>query len=212
MSGDIAGAVGGGVDTTGEAPTGDFRPLPGGWYPLLIEKAQVSENKAKNGHVLRVSFSVLGDRYNNRKLFERFNLSNPNVKAVEIGLRNLGGLGKAVGIPVVTDTGELVNKVVDGRVKIKPAGNGYDADNEVAAFAPAGSKTGGQAKLDDAPAKGGGVPKRTPGPGSVPPAPGKAATPPAPSPAPTAGPPAAAAPATAASAPKADAKAKMPWE
>lgn len=211
MSGDIASAVGGGVDATrDDAPTGDFQPLPGGWYPLLLVKAQVEDNKTKSGKVLKAEFNVLGDRYSGRKLFERFNLSTQRpeanyLKAVEIGLRNLGGLGKAVGIPVVTDTGELTNKVVDGRVRIRPAGNGYEADNEVAAFAPGGSKTSGQAVLDAPGAKGGAkaAPSRTPGPSSAPPPPR--------TPAPTVPPAPAAQAATGAPATKADGE-KMPWE
>lgn len=144
MSGDIAGLFGGEAVSTdhAEAATG-FDALPPGWYPVLIDSAEIKDTKAGNGKYLKLGLSVVGEKFANRKLWPNINLQNPNPKAVEIGMRELAGLGQACGLTAISDTAELVNKQIDVRVKIGKARDGYEPGNEVTAYALPGSKTSG---------------------------------------------------------------------
>lgn len=143
MSGDISALYGQGIPTDQpDAATGEeFAPLAPGWYPVQIDSAEIKDTKAGTGKFLKLAFTVIGDTYNNRKLFTNINLVNQNPKAVEIGMRELCGLGQACGLATVQDCSEMIGKTIDVRVKIGKAKNGYDADNEIGAYALVGAKS-----------------------------------------------------------------------
>lgn len=147
MSGDIEGLYGSPIPTDQEdAATGDaFEVLPPGWYPTQIDSAEVKDTKAGTGKYLKLALTVIGDKFANRKLFTNINLMNPNPKAVEIGMRELAGLGQACQLATISDSGELIGKTIDVRVKIGKARAGYDADNEISAYAALGTKSSQQA-------------------------------------------------------------------
>lgn len=155
MSGDIADLYGEAVPTDREDAATGFEALPPGWYSVLIEAAEVRDNKAGTGKYLWLELTVVGESYANRKLFARITLVNPNEKAVEIGMRELAALGQACELAAISDTSELIDKVIDVRVKIGKPRDGYDADNEITAYAPHGTKSGGgeAAPAAKAPAK-----------------------------------------------------------
>ncbi len=156
MSGDddIAALYGGqGFDTDREDAATGFDPIPAGWYPVEVKKAEIKGTKAGNGKYLKIELGIIGERFTNRKLFTNINLVNPNEKAVEIGQRELAGLGQACGIPVLKKSAELWGKRLDARVKIGKARNGYEADNEVSAYAVLGTKSGAATtQVQEAPA------------------------------------------------------------
>ena len=146
--GDIAEIYGGeGVDVReAQEDTGDYSPIPPGWYPAMIEAARVKTTTAGNGKYLEVTMSVLGESHAGRKVFSRLNLMNPNAVAVEIGRRELASLGKACGLSSVTATAELVDKSIEVRLKIKKGTNGYGDSNEVSRYAASGSRSPAAAK------------------------------------------------------------------
>lgn len=132
--GDIANATGGAVSTDRPDAATGFEPIPTGWYPVLIESAEVKDNNAGNGKLLKLEQQIVGDKYSGRKLFTYINLQNPSQVAVEIGMKLLAALGQACGLVTVSDTTELVGKTVEARVVVRPAKNGYEASNEVTAY------------------------------------------------------------------------------
>lgn len=150
MSGDIAGLYGGAVPTDQPDAATGFDLLPPGWYPVELEAAEIKPTRAGTGKFLKIKLTVIGERFGNRKLFVMINLVNPNPKAVEIGMRELAGLGQACGLTAISDTQELLGKQFDARVKVKKGNAGYDDDNAVSAYAPLGTKSSGQATQQQA--------------------------------------------------------------
>lgn len=134
-NGDIAAIYGGDFDVDSVDPATGFDVLPAGWYQCQIDKAEIKRTKAGTGQYLHLELTVVGETYNGRKLFPNINLQNPNMKAVEIGMRELAALGLACGLSVLTDTQELLGKVIEARVKVEQQ-EGYEADNKVTAYRP----------------------------------------------------------------------------
>ncbi len=130
MSGDISNLMGGYVDTS-NVPEGSYSPLKPGWYPAMIEKAEVKDTRSGTGKYLSVQFGVLAEQYSGRKVFANINLVNPNPKAVEIGARELAQLGSACGLLRLGDSTELLDKVIQVRVSIK---KDDDSENEVKGY------------------------------------------------------------------------------
>jgi hypothetical protein len=116
-----------------EASTGDFEPLPAGWYPVQIDSAAVEQTKKKDGLVLKLQLTVVGASFANRKLFRRINIQNPSQQCQEIGIRELAGLGKACGLATLDDSAELLEKFIQVKVKVR-ADEGRDPDNQIIAF------------------------------------------------------------------------------
>lgn len=114
-----------------------FEPITPGWYPAEIEKAEVKTTNAGDGKYLKLQFLILGDKYANRKAFTNINLSNPNEKAVEIGMRELASLAIACNLKGVQDSEEFVGKAVMIHIKVTkaqgtPGTEGYRApDNDI---------------------------------------------------------------------------------
>lgn len=131
--GDIADIFGEeGVDTSA-APPAEFQPLPPGWYPAMIEKAELHDTKAGDGKYLKLQLSVVGDQFAGRKVFANINLANPNPKAVEIGAREIAQLGAACGLLRLKDSTELLDKVVLVKLTVKTT-QGRDPENEIKAY------------------------------------------------------------------------------
>lgn len=174
----------GGFDTNSvPASSGDFEAIPAGWYAAQIDAAEVRDTKARDGKYLHLELTIVGDKFNGRKLFPNINLANPNAKAVEIGTRELAGLGQACGLARVKDSAELLGHVVMVKIKVKQD-PGRDPENQVVAY-----KTAGEAGVP---------PVQEPAP-AAPAARPAAVAAPKPTPAPAA-------------APAAAAKPKRPWE
>ena len=132
--GDITAFFGGqAFDPATVEPQGDFELLPPGKYIVLIEKAEVQQTKAHNGHLLYLELKVLTGKNKDRKLFDRINIDNKSTVCVEIGMRCLSALAQAIGLQAVSDDSQLLNKTVVAHVKVK---DGY---NEVRTYSsPAG--------------------------------------------------------------------------
>lgn len=132
--GNLAEFYGDGFDTSSVEPSQSFEPIPAGWYPVMVEAAEIKQTKRGDGSYLKLTLCVQGDNYHGRKIFSMITLANPNPKAVEIGQRDLAAVGQACGLSVITDSSQLVDKVIDARVKIEPAKGDYEAQNRVTAY------------------------------------------------------------------------------
>jgi hypothetical protein len=135
---DISEALGQDFDTSSVEPMEGFDAITPGWYPLEITAAAVKKTKKNDGSYLELEHTVHGDKFANRKLWKRINLANPSAKAVEIGHRELAGLGKALGLAAITDSAELVGKFVEGKVTVKKE-EGREPENEIQAFRAVGA-------------------------------------------------------------------------
>lgn len=118
-------------------PQASREPLPAGWYNCMIEEVELKESKASaesgagNAYYLSIAHRVLDGPHENRKLFQNVTLRNPSQQAEEIGMRQLSSLGRATGQMVISDTSELVEKLLQVKAKVVPPKDGFDARNEV---------------------------------------------------------------------------------
>jgi hypothetical protein len=135
VMGDLNEAMGGAFDPGAHEPAADFEPIPAGWYPVEIEKAEIKDTKAGDGKYLKIEHTVVGDKFANRKIWKQINLVNKSEKAVEIGLRELAALGIACGLSAITDTSELLGKQVLAKVEIKKD-EGREPDNQIRTYKP----------------------------------------------------------------------------
>lgn len=132
-------------------PTEEFKPIEPGEYNFLVEKVELKPTKAGTGSYLNLQLKVQGGPCNNRVVFDMITYTNPNPQAVEIGHRKLSGLCRAAGITQLTDTQQLVNRIVAGKVGIREDKTGqYEPQNDVklyksaaAATQPVGGNTAG---------------------------------------------------------------------
>ena len=113
---------------------GNFTLLEKGVYFFVIKKAEIKETKKGNGNYLNVEFQVIEGEREDTCVFKKFNLNNPNAKAVAIGKRHLAGLKHAVKIPDLSNEQEFVGCRVWGEVVIKPGNAGYPDQNDVGNF------------------------------------------------------------------------------
>lgn len=134
MNNDLAAIFGGAAfDPATVEPQTDFPVLPPSKYPVLIEEAEVKQTKKGDGHYIRLVMKVLDEGlYKGRKVFDQINIQNPSTQCVEIGLRSLSALGRALGLQAITDSTQLVNQVVVAHVKVK------DDQNIVRTYSSAG--------------------------------------------------------------------------
>ena len=120
-----------------------FDPLPAGWYPVEITTAELRETKAGTGKYMAVGYKVTGESHTGRTVFGNINLRNPSPKAEEIGRQQLGDLMRAVGIPRLTDTDQLIGCVCQIKLAIRKDeqygdSNDVKAHKSLGAAAPAG--------------------------------------------------------------------------
>lgn len=113
--------------------SGDFSPLPDGWYSVTIVAAEIKATKAGTGSYIAVRYDVTGPSHQGRVVFGNLNISNPNSKAEEIGRQQLGELMRAIGLQSVTDSDQLIG----GECQIKLVtrqSEGYEPSNDIKAW------------------------------------------------------------------------------
>jgi len=115
-----------------EIPTmQDASVLPAGWYNVIVTESDVKDTKAFDGKYLKLTVKVLKGDFKGRLVFLNINLENKNEIAKQIGLRQLGSLLKALGLPAINDTSSLHNIPFCLKLKIRKQ-DGYDDQNEIA--------------------------------------------------------------------------------
>jgi len=71
--------------------------LPKGEYPVVIIKMEEKTTKAGNGKLLNVQMQVTRGQFQNKTVFDRFNVVNPNPVAQNIGRQQLKAMLKSLG-------------------------------------------------------------------------------------------------------------------
>jgi len=111
-----------------------FEPLPPGDYPVMIDKAEVHDNKARTGIYLKLELIVLGGDFDGRKIWKQINIRHESEKAQEIGQKELATLGQALGMRRMDEDAMLQRQVIV-KVKVK-SDQKYGDHNDVVTFKP----------------------------------------------------------------------------
>lgn len=82
-----------------EAPSERSRGvLPAGWYTARIEKSEPKQNSTKTGGFLEMTYALMDAAYTDRKVFEIYNVWNPNPVAQKIAMEDLKRISMATGV------------------------------------------------------------------------------------------------------------------
>lgn len=108
--------------------------IPAGWYKMVAETSELKPTQTGTGSYLNIKYSIVEGAFSNTKVYHRFNLTNPNPTAVDIGQKQLSAFCHAVGVLQVSDTAMLHNRPFFAKLKIGAATGGYEAANEITAF------------------------------------------------------------------------------
>ena len=130
------------LDTTydaSELPEGDsYELIPAGWYSASIDGAELKTTKAGTGKYISLKLGITGPTHEGRIVWGNLNIKNPSPSAEEIGRRQLGDVMRAIGLARVQDTDQLIGGQLMIKVGIKPANDGYEAQNQIKAYKAAG--------------------------------------------------------------------------
>jgi len=119
---------------------GDYEPLPEGWYSAEIGDAEIRVTKDGTGQYIRCRYNITGPTKAGRVVFGNVNIINKSAQAEKIGRQQLGELMRSVGIGRLEDTDQLIGCPLQIKLSIRPAENGYAAQNDVRGFrAPEGA-------------------------------------------------------------------------
>ncbi len=129
-----------------------FDPLPAGEYNVSIASADLTNTKNGSGQYLKLRLDVVGPTHAGRVLFTNINIRNANQKAEEIGRQQLGQIMRAVGLPSLTDTDQLIGGQMAVKVTVKHDEQ-YGDGNEVKAFKAIGGSAAPRPAAGAAPAQ-----------------------------------------------------------
>ncbi len=111
-----------------------YDPIPAGWYDATIKDADIKESKS-GGKYINIQFSITGPTNQGRTVFDIINFINKNTQTVEIAHKQLGSLIRAIGLPRVQDTNELVGGTCSIRLGLtKPTDEYPEIRNEVKGY------------------------------------------------------------------------------
>lgn len=114
---------------------GDFEIMPKGEYSLKATEAELKDTSKGDGQYLAVTFEVVKpSHYNGRKVWQNFNVNNPNDKAEKIGREQIAGWARAAGKPNARDSDELIERVFQCKLDIEKGTGGYSDRNKIASF------------------------------------------------------------------------------
>jgi hypothetical protein len=111
----------------------EFQPLPAGWYLVTIHSAEVKQTKAGNGEFIKVRYNLVGGENASRVVFGNLNTKNSSEKAQEIGRQQLGELMRAIGLPTIQDTDQLVGGTLEIKLSVRDDPQ-WGVSNEVKGF------------------------------------------------------------------------------
>ena len=119
------------LDTLPVGNTGNFDPLPEGWYNATITSGELKDTKAGDGKLIFMKYMITGPTHQGRTVFGNLNIKNASTKAEEIGRQQLGEIMRAIGLNKVTDTDQLIGGNLCIKLVVK---TGEYAGNEIKGF------------------------------------------------------------------------------
>jgi len=105
--------------------------LPAGWMDGYIESAEIRDTKSGTGQYIYVAWRTLDGQH---LVHDHINIKNANPVAVDIGLRTLGAIARALGLESIDDTEQLNGREIAARLAIEESG-GWPARNVIKAYA-----------------------------------------------------------------------------
>lgn len=120
-----------------ESNTGEFQPLPAGWYSATINKASLEPTKDGTGQKIAMRYDITGPTHQGRVVFGNLNIKNKSAKAEEIGRAQLGDIMRALGLRQVSDTDQLVGGSLQIKLDVK-TDEQYGTRNEVKGYKATG--------------------------------------------------------------------------
>lgn len=101
-----------------------------GRYQAVFIKSELKDSK-KGGKYVEMSGRITSGQYMDLEFIERLNIINSSEVAVQIAMKTIANIGKAVGLPNVTDTAQLHNKPLIIETKQKKKDAWTNDDDEV---------------------------------------------------------------------------------
>jgi len=123
-----------GFDANTVEPAGDFEPIPAGKYVAVITESEMKPTKAGTGNYLQLTFQVIEGPFQNRLLWARLNLDNPNETARKIAQGELSAICRAVNVLAPNDSVELHNLPLVINVRCKKRADTGEIVNEVKGY------------------------------------------------------------------------------
>jgi len=123
-----------GFDANQVEPAGDFEPIPAGKYLAVIIESEMKPTKAGTGNYLQLTFQVIEGPFQNRLLWARLNLDNPNDTARKIAQGELSAICRAVGVLAPNDSLELHNLPLVIHVRCKKRMDTGEITNEIKGY------------------------------------------------------------------------------
>jgi hypothetical protein len=124
------------LDLTDDAES-SFAPVPKGTYQLCVTDADEVVTKAGNKRI-NLTFSITAGEYAGRKIWEGYNLTGENTKAVQISRGQLKSLWKCAGHSDfrIESAQSFLGIEISASVKIQEGKNGYEDKNVISTFKP----------------------------------------------------------------------------
>lgn len=110
--------------------TNSYEPLPEGWYPVVIQAAELKPTKDGTGQYISIKYGLANSF---RTVYGNINIRNQSQKAEEIGRQNLGDIMRAIGLSRVTDSDELIGGNLTIKLIIKEDEK-YGRKNEIKGY------------------------------------------------------------------------------
>lgn len=104
--------------------------LPAGWMDGYIESAEIRDTKSGTGQYIYIAWRTLDGQH---LVHDHINIRNANPTSVEIGLRTLGTIARALGMESIDDTDQLHGREIAARLAIEEAGE-WPARNVIKAY------------------------------------------------------------------------------
>lgn len=125
------------VDIGPDAGTG-YGLLPEGKYLAKVTESKVQPTRSGNGQILELTWQIQSGPHERRLIWDKITIVHSSEQAQEIGRKQWKKALRAAGIEhSPQDSSEIHGKLVRIQVKTKPASNGYEASNAIAAYYPA---------------------------------------------------------------------------
>lgn len=113
----------------------DFQPLPAGDYVVRVTSAEVKQTKNGLGEICKLRLDVVQhQRYHGRVLWAHPVVRHQKPQVVEYSRRILTSLAYACKIEKLTDTSQVVGKIVLAKVALKRRSDSGELENEIKAF------------------------------------------------------------------------------
>lgn len=110
-----------GFDTTAVQEMGGYEVLPAGLYPAMMISASKKPTKNGDGAFLECVYQIIDGEMTGKKFTSRMNLWNQNTQTVDIALRELKSLRKALGLSdTEARTEAFVNRPLVLNITVKP--------------------------------------------------------------------------------------------